>query len=61
MLVALPRGTNLERPVMENKTAEDALLTACNKWLLAHPDSSEAKNGAKIGLSGENIDIKNLI
>lgn len=61
VLVALPRGTNLDRPVMENKTAEDAIMTACNKWLLAHPDSAEAKNGAKIGLSGENIDIKNYI
>ena len=61
VLVALPQGTNLARPVMANKTAEDEILTACNKWLLAHPESSEAKNGAKIGLSGENIDIKNYI
>ena len=61
VLIALPKGTNLERPVMANKTAEDELLTACNKWLLAHPESSEAKNGAKIGLSGENIDIANYI
>ncbi len=61
VMVALPKGTNLERPVMKNKTAEDELLTACNKWLLAHPDSGEAKNGAKIGLSGENIDIQNFI
>lgn len=61
VMVALPRGTNLERPVMANKTAEDAILTACNKWLLAHPESSEARNGAKVGLSGENIDIVNYI
>lgn len=40
---------------------EDELLTACNKWLLAHPDSSEAKSGAKVGLRGENIDIANLL
>ena len=32
-------------------------LTARNKWLLAHPDSSEAKTGAHIGLTGKNIDI----
>ena len=61
VLVALPRGTNLARPEMANRTAEDELLTACNKWLLAHPESSEARSGAKIGLAGENIDIKNFI
>ena len=34
-------------------------MTARNKWLLAHPDSSEAASGAYIGLTGENIDIAN--
>lgn len=57
VLVALPQGTNTSRPVMENKTPEDAFLTARNKWLLAHPESDEAKGGAKVGLVGENIDI----
>ncbi len=57
VLVALPQGTNTDRPVMENKTPEDAYLTARNKWLLAHPESDEAKGGAKVGLTGENIDI----
>ena len=33
-------------------------MTARNKWLLAHPDSAEARGGARIGLSGENIDIR---
>lgn len=61
VLVALPWGTNTEHPGMENRTPEDAILTARNKWLLAHPESSEAKSGAKIGLCGENIDIANLI
>jgi len=61
VLVALPWGTNTDRPTMENKTEEDCYLTARNKWLLAHPDSQEAKDGAKIGLSGENIDIANLL
>ena len=46
---------------MENKTPEDEMMTARNKWLLAHPESNEAKNGAKVGLTGENIDIANLI
>ena len=36
---------------------EDTWMTARNKWLLAHPDSSEAKTGAHIGLTGKNIDI----
>ena len=58
VLVALPWLTNTDRPVMENKTAEDAILTARNKWLLAHPESDEARNGAHIGLRGLNIDIK---
>lgn len=61
VLVALPWLTNTDRPVMENKNPEDAILTARNKWLLAHPESPEALSGAKVGLSGENIDITNLI
>ena len=61
VLVALPRGTNGPRPQMAAKTPEDAYMTACNKWLLAHKDSNEAAAGARIGLSGENIDIANLI
>ena len=61
VLVALPWLTNTDRPVMDNKTPEDAYLTARNKWLLAHPESSEAKSGAKIGLSGENIDLSNFL
>ncbi len=61
VLVALPWGTNTERPEINNGTWEDKLLTARNKWLLAHPESDEAKSGAKVGLSGENIDITNLM
>lgn len=57
VMVALPMGTNTDKPNMKNATAEDSLLWAKNKWLLAHPDSSEAKQGAHIGLSGVNIDI----
>ena len=36
---------------------EDALLRARNKWLVAHPESAEAADGAFAGLTGENIDI----
>lgn len=61
MMVALPQFTNTEKPQIEAKTFEDRLLLAKNKWLLAHPDSDEAKNGAYVGLVGENIDIAPFI
>lgn len=57
VMVALPRGTNTEKPGIADPNAEDKLMTARNKWLLAHPESSEAASGAVVGLSGENIDI----
>ena len=57
--VVLPKGTNTEKPAFEPKNEEDTWMTARNKWLLAHPDSSEAASGAYIGLTGENIDIAN--
>jgi hypothetical protein len=56
--VVLPKGTNTEKPAFEVKCEEDGWMTARNKWLLAHPDSNEAHNGAHIGLRGLNIDIK---
>lgn len=61
VLVALPQGTNTDKPQMTNKAPEDSLLWARNKWLLAHKDTTEAAAGAHIGLVGENIDIANLI
>ena len=45
-VVVLPAGTN---------TGEDSLLTAKNKWLIAHEDA--AIEGAVNGLRGENITI----
>lgn len=59
--VVLPRGTNEPRPKFEPTTEEDRLLWARNKWLLAHPDSAEAAQGAHVGLSGLNTDIINDI
>lgn len=56
--VVLPKGTNTEKPAFTPNCAEDSWMTARNKWLLAHPESKEAKNGAHIGLCGVNIDIK---
>lgn len=61
VLVALPMGTNTEKPAIASKTPEDKLLWACNKWLLAHKDSNEAAAGAYVGLVGENIDIAPFI
>ena len=55
--VVLPLGTNTEKPCFEAKSHEDKLMTARNKWLLAHPDSPEAQSGAVVGLTGPNIDL----
>ena len=61
VLIVLPKGTNTEKPVIDPVNYEDNLMTARNKWLLAHPESDEAKGGAVVGLAGENIDIAELI
>lgn len=58
MLVVLSDGTNTEKPVFDANDCEDPYLTAANKWLLAHEDSSEAKSGAKVGLKGPNLDTR---
>ncbi len=57
MAVALPKGTNTEKPSIARIGPEDRLLWARNKWLLAHPESDEAEKGAYIGLVGKNIDL----
>ena len=57
VLVALPAGTNTCKPDITPKAAEDAWLWACNKWLLAHPESAEAGQGAAAVLTGPNLDI----
>ncbi len=59
--VVLPRGTNTEKPVIVPQNEEDKWLLARNKWLLAHPESSEAASGAYVGLRGENINIADTI
>ena len=55
--VVLPKGTNEDYRPAEKCGWEDGLLWARNKWLLAHPESSEAKDGAYVGLKGVNIDL----
>ena len=57
VLVALPAGTNTDYRPVNKANALDAMIWARNKWLLAHPDSDEAKQGAVVALTGENIDI----
>ncbi len=57
VIVVLPKGTNGTAPAITAKNEEDKWMTACNKWLLAHAESSEAKDGAYVGLIGVNIDI----
>ena len=61
VLVALPQGTNVGTCETEGKSGEDKLLRMTNKWLLAHPEAPEAKDGAWVGLEGVNIDIADSI
>ena len=61
VVIALPKGTNGAKPNITPVYDEDKTLWACNKWLLAHAESDEAKQGAYVGLTGENIDIKDII
>lgn len=53
--IVLPAGTNY--PLDEaHKPGEDKLITARNKWLIAHKDGGQDPN-AFVGLIGENLDI----
>lgn len=61
VLIVLPRGTNTDKPELVIRNEEDQLITARNKWLLAHAESDEAKSGAPVRLDGVNIDIADLI
>ena len=56
-VVALPKGTNTDIK-KATRIKEDQLLFARNKWLIAHPESGLDKEGAFIGLKGENLTIK---
>ncbi len=57
VVIILPKGTNTEPPVLGGCMPEEKLMTARNKWLIAHPESPEGKGGAFAGLKGENITI----
>ena len=54
-VVVLPKGTNTDLTFQTEKKGEDSLMTAKNKWLIAHEDAKIA--GAFNGLKGENITI----
>lgn len=54
-VVVLPKGTNTDLTFQTEKTGEDSLMAAKNKWLIAHEDAKIA--GAFNGLKGENITI----
>lgn len=49
-VVVLPKGTNTDLTFQTEKTGEDSLMTAKNKWLIAHEDAKIA--GAFNGLNG---------
>ena len=53
-VIVLPKGTNLELNEKHHDN-EDKLITAKNKWLIAHKDAGI--QGAFCGLKGENITI----
>lgn len=54
-VIVLPRGTNEELPFHPEATGENRLLTAVNKWLIAHEEAGI--EGAFCGLKGENITV----
>lgn len=55
VVCVLPKGTNVGKPEMKGESSEARMCLGTNKWLLAHPESSEARNGAYVGLTGENL------
>lgn len=55
-IVILPKGTNADISEFPERTAEDRLLMAENKWLIAHKDGNQAPR-AFIGLVGDNIEV----
>lgn len=61
VVIVLPKGTNEDAPKISVVNDNDKYLWARNKWLIAHPDSAEAADGAQVGITGDNIDIIDLI
>ena len=60
VICVLPKGTNAPKLEFIAQNAEDEMCFGVNKWLMAHPDAPEIKNGAYEGIFGKNIDYKDL-
>lgn len=54
-VVILPAGTNTELDFAAGESGEERLITAKNKWLIAHEEAGI--EGAFCGLKGENIEL----
>jgi hypothetical protein len=54
-VVVLPEGTNTDLTFETAAAGEDSLMTAKNKWLIAHEEAGIA--GAFNGLKGVNVEI----
>jgi len=58
-LVVLTRGTNAPLAGADpSAPGEEGLLWMRNKWLICHPDSPQAANGAFVGITGENLTLR---
>lgn len=58
-IIILTKGTNLPLPTLPSPLCEeDQLLWMKNKWLITHPESIPAANGAFVGINPTNIQIK---
>lgn len=55
-VIVLPEGTNQELDFSVASEGEEKLMTAKNKWLIAHEDAKIG--GAFCGLKGENISLE---
>jgi len=60
IICVLPRGTNADKIDFPVKNDEDKMCLGVNKWLLAHPDAPEVKDGAYVGITGKNIKFEDL-
>ena len=54
-VIVLPKGTNEDLPFEPAKEGENRLLTAVNKWLIAHEKAGI--EGAFCGLKGANTEV----
>lgn len=57
VVVVLPKGTNTDIDKTDDSIKEDRLLFARNKWLIAHEESGLDKDGAFVGLKGDNLEV----